>query len=102
MQCSCFPDDEQSDPEHKVEQFCGIERDGFRYGCPSRYGCNQCADTDPTKCVNGCPVIQLNPPAPAPPGAQPKKTTQWWWLWIFVGLALLVIIVVMFLYLYSS
>ena len=103
MKCQCLQDDEQSDPLHTTEQFCGTrDETGALFGCPDPKGCGQCNDPDTKKCNNGCPV--LNTPAqphtnstPTPSKKKPP-TKSFPWLWIGIGggvLVLFIVIVIM-------
>ena len=96
MKCQCLQDDEQSDPLHTTEQFCGTrDESGALFGCPDPKGCGQCNDPDTKKCNNGCPV--LNTPAqPHTPTPSKKKppTKSFPWVWVGIGMGLLLILII--------
>jgi len=82
--CACLQDDEQSDPTHTTEQFCGTQdADGFTYGC---------TDPDPDNCKDGCPTLNTPARKQPPKRKDRKKKKTNWWVWVVLGLVILLTI----------
>jgi hypothetical protein len=113
--CQCLQDDEQSDPTHTTEQFCGYRKSGVTYACSKAGACgNQC--TDSKKCNNGCPVLnqpaakqsdsgqvvakKKKPKKPSKPSStDSKSSTSKWWLWPLVTVvSVLLVSILVFLF----